>query len=141
MALLDKDKVAAHAHDMGHAHPWPGGEYFDVGALSTGDPVLGVVLRDLGTRPVYEVRTPKSVRLVDATDGAAISVDESLARDIASMMNEAPIRQASLLPKSTLETRVHEGALWRIDFADAENRSAYVPADTAPLLVLRGDKI
>src|SRR3546814_14112129 len=79
MALLDKDKVAAHAHDMGHAHPLPGGEYFDVGALSTGDPVLGVVVRDLRTRPVYEVRTPKSVRLVDAPDGAAVSVDDSQA--------------------------------------------------------------
>src|SRR3546814_6784023 len=45
MALLDKDKVAAHAHDMGHAHPLPGGEYFDVGALSTGDPVLGAIGR------------------------------------------------------------------------------------------------
>ena len=139
MALLDKDKVAAHAHDMGHAHPLPGGEYFDVGALSTGDPVLGVALRDLGTRPVYEVRTQKGVRLVDATDGAAILIDESLAREVAAMMNEAPIRQASLLPKSTLETRDHEGAMWRIDFADAENSSAYVSADTARFLVMRGD--
>src|SRR3546814_11886635 len=55
------------------------------------------------------------------------------------MSNEAPIRQASLLPKSTLETRDHEGAMWRIDFADAENSSAYVSADTARLLVMRGD--
>ena len=70
---------------------------------------------------------------------AAISVDESLARDIAAMINEAPIRQASLLPKSTLETRDHEGAMWRIDFADAENSSAYVSLDTARFLVMRGD--
>jgi len=139
MALLDKDKVAAHAHDMGHSHPLPEGAYFDVAALSKGDAVLGVVLRDLGTRAVYEVRTEKGVRLVDATDGAPITVDEGLAREVASMMNEAPVRQASLLPKSTLETRDHEGRMWRIDFSDAENSSAYVSADTARFLVMRGD--
>src|SRR3546814_20066086 len=78
MALLDKDQVAAHAHDMGHAHPLPGGEYFDVGALSTSDPVLGVALRDLGTRQVSAVRTQKVYRLVGAAARARISVDERL---------------------------------------------------------------
>src|SRR3546814_6930338 len=29
--------------------------------------------------------------------------------------------------------------MWRIDFADAENSSAYVSADTARFLVMRGD--
>ena len=133
MALLDKDEVAAHDHSMGHAHPLPEGAYFDVAALSNGEPVQGVVLRDLGTRPVYEVRTEKGVRLVDATDGAAISVDEGLAREVASMMNEAPIRQVSLLPKSTLETRDHEGRMCRMDVG-----SAHALLDTVRQLLARG---
>ena len=29
--------------------------------------------------------------------------------------------------------------MWRVDFADAENSSAYVAADTARFLVMRGD--
>lgn len=143
MALLDKDKVGGHGGHMGHAHPLPEGAYFDVAALAKGGAkdgaVLGVVLRDLGARPVYEVRTQKGVHLVDATDGVPVTVDEGLARDVASMMNEAPIRQVSLLPKSTLETRDHEGRMWRVDFSDAENSSAYVSADTARFLVMRGD--
>jgi hypothetical protein len=36
MALLDKDKVGGHGGGMGHSHPLPAGEYFDVAALPRG---------------------------------------------------------------------------------------------------------
>ncbi len=139
MALLDKDKVGGHGGAMSHAHPLPAGDYFDVAALPRGEPVTGVLLRDLGARPVYEVRSTKGVRLVDATTGAEIRVDVETAREVAAMMNDAPIREVSVLAKGNLETRDHEGAMWRVDFDDAENSSAYVSLDTARFLVMRGD--
>src|SRR3546814_15373445 len=114
---------------MSHAHPLPAGEFFDVAALPRGEPVTGVILRDLGARPVYELRSAKGVRLVDATSGELVHVDEQMARDVGSLMNEAPIRKVSVLAKPNLESRDHDGAMWRVDFADAENRSAYVSLD------------
>src|SRR3546814_20627504 len=66
-------------------------------------------------------------------------VDEGMAREVASMMNEAPIQKVSILAKANLEARDHDGAMWRVDFADAENSSAYVSLDTARFLVRRGD--
>lgn len=139
MALLDKDKVGGHGGGMGHSHPLPAGEYFDVAALPRGELVEGLILRDLGARPVYEVHTAKGARLIDATSGEPIRVDQQLARDVASMMNEAPVRQVGVLAKANLEARDFEGAMWRVDFADAENSSAYVSLDTARFLVMRGD--
>jgi uncharacterized iron-regulated membrane protein len=139
MALLDKDKVGGHGGGMSHAHPLPEGEYFSLAGLPRGEAVEGLVLRDLGARPVYEVRTSKATRLIDATTGEAIRVDQQLARDIASMMNDAPVREVSVLARPNLEARDFEGAMWRVDFADAENSSAYVSLDTARFLVMRGD--
>jgi len=139
MALLDRDKVGGHDAGVFHAHPLPEGNFFDITALATGGRIYGVTLRDLGARPVYELRTKQGVELVDATSGQPISVDETLARQVASTMNEAPIIRATLLPKPNLEAREHEGAMWRIDFTDPENSSAYVSAQTARFLVMRGD--
>src|SRR3546814_6407102 len=108
---------------MGQSEPLPPGEYFDIAALPQVEPVTGVVLRDLGTRPVYELRTPKGIRLVDATDGAGIRVDEGIAREVASMMNEAPIRKVSVIAKPNLESRRSEEhtsglqSLMRISYA------------------------
>ncbi|HKX90151.1 MAG TPA: PepSY domain-containing protein [Sphingopyxis sp.] len=139
MALLDKDKVGGHGGGMSHSHPLPEGAYASLAALPRGEPVTGVVLRDLGARPVYEVRSAKGTRLVDATTGEDIRVDQDMARDVAAMMNEAPVRKVSVIARPNLESRDFEGAMWRIDFADAENSSAYVSLDTARFLVMRGD--
>ena len=139
MALLDMDKVGGHDGGMGHAHPLPTGEYAALASLPRDEPVTGLVLRDLGARPVYEVRSAKGVRLIDATTSGAITVDQSMAREVAAMMNDAPIRSVSVLAKPNLEARDHAGPMWRIDFADEENSSAYVSMDTARFLVMRGD--
>lgn len=139
MALLDKDKVGGHGGGMSHSHPLPGGAYASLAALPRGEPVTGVVLRDLGARPVYEVRSAKGTRLVDATTGEDVRVDQDMARDVAAMMNEAPVRKISVIARPNLESRDFEGAMWRVDFADAENSSAYVSLDTARFLVMRGD--
>ncbi|MGX7926432.1 PepSY domain-containing protein [Tsuneonella sp. HG094] len=139
MALLDMDKVGGHDGGMGHAHPLPAGEYAALASLPRDEPVTGLVLRDIGARPLYEVRSAKGVRLIDATTGEAITVDQSTAREVAAMMNDAPIRSVSVLAKPNLEARDHAGPMWRVDFADDENSSAYVSMDTARFLVMRGD--
>ncbi|MBY4636166.1 PepSY domain-containing protein [Sphingopyxis sp. XHP0097] len=139
MALLDKDAVGGHGGQMAHTHPLPEGAYFNLANLPDDKAIVGIVLRDLGARPVYEIRTRTGVQLFDATSGDEIHVDGDLARHVASMMNDAPIRSASVLPKPNLEARDHEGAMWRIDFDDEENSSAYVSLDTARFLVMRGD--
>ena len=81
MALLDKDKVGGHGGGMSHAHPLPAGDYFDIAALPRAEPVTGVLLRDLGARPVYELRTTKGIRLVDATTGKDMRVDDERGAD------------------------------------------------------------
>src|SRR3546814_13609629 len=96
---------------MSHAHPLPAGEFFDVAALPRGEPVTGVILRDLGARPVYELRSAKGVPLVAATSGELVHVDEQMARDVGSLMNEAPIRKVSVLAQPNLELRDHDGAM------------------------------
>ena len=82
------DQVGGHGGGMSHAHPLPPGDYFDLAALPRHEPVTDVVLRDLGTRPIYELRTTKGVRLVDATDGKTVLVDEQLAKGF--QMEEKP---------------------------------------------------
>ncbi len=139
MALLDKEKVGGHGAGMSHAHPLPAGDFAAVAGLAGAEPVTGLVLRDIGARPVYEVYSAKGVRLVDATSGEQIRVDQAMAREMAAMMNEAPIRSVSVLSKPNLEARDFNGAMWRVDFADEENSSAYVSLDTARFLVMRGD--
>lgn len=139
MALLDKDKVGGHDTDMAHAHPLPEGNLFAVSKLSDGKGITSIVLRDLGAQPIYEVHASQGVKLFDATSGERVTVDEALASNVASMMNEAPVKQVIRLSKPNLEARDHEGAMWRIDFTDAENSSAYVSAETGRFLVMRGD--
>lgn len=141
MALLDKDKVRAHAsHDMAaHGHMLPPGDYFDPAKLAERGPVLGVSLVDLMGRPVYEVRGPKGIKLVDATDGSDAIVDQDVATFVALMMHDAPVRDVQAMARPNLETRTHQGPMWRVNFNDEENSSAYVSAQTGRFLELRTD--
>ncbi|MEG8219875.1 PepSY domain-containing protein [Sphingomonas sp. HH69] len=140
MALLDKDEVGGHDAVMGHAHPLPvAGSFIAPSKIAGIGPVSGVTLRDLAGRPVYELRTAKGFQLADATDGSPVKVDDEVARAVASMINEAPVRNVQSLKKANLEAREHSGPMWRINFADASNSSAYVSAETGRFLVMRGD--
>lgn len=139
MALLDKEKVGGHSAAAPHVHPLPNGDYFDLAGLQRGETVLGVVLRDVGDRPVYEINTGTGVRLIDATSGERIAIDKALARHVAVLMNEKPVREVSWLARANLESRDYDGAMWRVDFDDAENSSAYISAETGRFLVMRGD--
>ena len=52
---------------------------------------------------------------------------------------KAEVKSVSVLQKANLESRDHKGPMYRIDFADEENSSAYVSAVTGRPLVSRGD--
>lgn len=140
MALLDMEEVGGHDMAATHAHPLPSGTVFiDPAKIAGLGPVSGVTVRDLAGRPVYELRTAKGMRLADAIDGTSVTIDADTARSVASMMNEAEIRDVEPLSKPNLEAREHKGAMWRVNFADAANSSAYVSAETGRFLVMRGD--
>ncbi|MDF0544139.1 PepSY domain-containing protein [Sphingobium sp. H39-3-25] len=139
MASLDQAKVGGHSAQAGHQHPLPAGDYVTPDSVAAGEPLRGIVLRNIALRPVYEIQSATGTRLVDATSGEAVQVDEHVARDVAAMMNEGPIRSATLLARPNVEAREHHGAMWRVDFADTENSSAYVSADAGRFLVMRGD--
>jgi hypothetical protein len=90
-------------------------------------------------RPIYQLAGNGVVRLFDATTGDPIVVDEALVRQRASLINGATIRSVSLLDAPNLEAREFDGPMWRVDFNDAENTSAYFAADTGHFLIARSD--
>nr|WP_284698790.1 PepSY domain-containing protein [Sphingomonas lycopersici] len=140
MALLDKDEVGGHDIPAEHASPLPAGTaLLDPATLSGLGPVSGLTLRTLANRPVYELRTPAGIRVVDAADGRRLTVDPATATAVAALANHNPVRSVERLAKPNLEVREHAGPMWRVNFADAANSSTYVSAETGRLLVTRGD--
>ncbi|MFV3131627.1 NADH:ubiquinone reductase (Na(+)-transporting) subunit F [Niveispirillum sp. KHB5.9] len=104
-------------------------------------PVSGLRLRPLLDSFVYEAHTPKGVRLLSATDGARVEITEALARDIARQdyAGTAAISGVERLAGPNLEARKHEGAMWRVAFADEDNTTLYVSAETGRVLERRND--
>lgn len=146
MALLDSDKVGSHGGHQGHA-PAPITVPSDVvgpkvvSAGLGGAPITGLSLRPMLGRYVYEVRTPDGLRLVDAVSGRPVKVDAELARSIAEAdyIGAGAVRAVSRVPEPTLETREHDGATWRIDFADADDTSFYVSAASGKIVERRNN--
>lgn len=140
MALLDMDAVGGHAMPAIHNRPLSGEtELVTPSSVAGQDAVSGLALRSLAGKPVYELSTGTGIRLVDAATGSPVAVDARVARSVASAANHAPVRTVAFLAEPNLEAREHEGAMWRVDFADAANSSAYVSAETGRFLVMRGD--
>lgn len=139
MALLDMEKVGGHLPSTADAPALDAADYAAVASLASGTGVSGVTLRSLGSQPIYEFHTADGVRLFDAATGAPVTIDAEVARRIAAHANDARITGARRLPKPNLESRDFAGPVWRVDFADEENNSAYVSADTGRFLIMRGD--
>ncbi|AQR75121.1 PepSY domain-containing protein [Sphingomonas sp. LM7] len=140
MALLDMDAVGGHDMPAAHAHALPAETALvDPSRLAGVGSVTGLTLRDLAGRPVYELRTARGVQLVDAADGRRIAIDAETAKATAAMASDAPVRDVVRLDKPNLEAREHAGPMWRVNFADEANSSAYVSAETGRFLVMRGD--
>ncbi|MFD1788311.1 PepSY domain-containing protein [Sphingomonas floccifaciens] len=139
MALLNADAVGGHDGPAMHVMPVSTDGLIDLATMLAGRPVSGLVLRDLAGRPVYEVSDGTGTRLLDATTGRRVSVDRQLASDVAAHGILKQVKGVSFLAKPNLEARDHPGAMWRVDFLDPENTSAYISATTGRLLVTRGD--
>jgi hypothetical protein len=139
MATLDADAVGGHGGAAPHAMPLQTEGLIDPASLVQNGSAQALAVRDLAGRPVYEVRDAGGTRILDATTGARIEIDQGLATEIASHGIAARVVKASLLTKPNLEAREHSGPMWRIDFDDAEHSSAYVSATTGRHLVTRGN--
>nr|NUR36813.1 hypothetical protein [Sphingomonas sp.] len=139
MALLDMDKVGGHsaAPSVHASHPWPAG-MLDPAAFGA---VEKITLRRLVDRPVYEIVAGGTPKLIDAQTGKTVTIDSKSAESISrqAFHHEAPVRSVERLEKPNLEAREHPGSMWRVNFADEENSSAYVSATTGRALVSRGD--
>ena len=139
MALLDMDKVGGHsaAAPTEVTSAWPA-DLLDPARLGA---VEGLVLRQVLDRPVYELTDSLGKRVVDARTGQPVVIDAASARQIAKQAfhQPAPVVSVERLAKPNLEAREHAGPMWRVNFADEENSSAYVSAITGRPLVNRGD--
>ena len=139
MALLDMEKVGGHSSPapLEAASPWPA----TLVAPASFGPVEQLTLRRIVDRPIYELTRNGTLQLLDAETGKPVTIDEPMARDIArqAFHHDAEITSVERLEKANLEAREHEGPMWRVNFADEENSSAYVSATTGRPLVNRGD--
>lgn len=113
----------------------------DVRSHLAGSAVVALRLRPLLDDFVYEVHTAKGVHLLSARDGSRVSVTEDVARRVATAdyAGAAPVAGVEWLAGPNLETRKHEGAIWRVAFADADNTTLYISAETGRLLERRND--
>ena len=139
MALLDMDKVGGHsaAAPAEAASAWP----TDLAPPERFGAVEGLVLRRILDRPVYELSNASGLRLLDARSGEPVSIDAVAAQAIArqAFHHQAAVTSVQRLEKPNLEAREHAAPMWRVNFADEENSSAYVSAVTGRPLVNRGD--
>ena len=144
MALIDHHDVMGKHLSHGHEPmPWPAQVVSpaQLPASLGGSDVLGFSLRPLLHGHVYEVKTPSGIRLVDAASGQAMTVDAELAKAIATMDRggKETVSRVSRVSEPTLETREQSGPLWRVDFADADNSSFYVSAETGKVVERKSD--
>ena len=139
MALLDMDKVGGHsaAAAVEAANAWP----TDLASPERFGAVETLVLRRILDRPVYELSGAGGTRVLDARTGQPVTIDPLVAQQIArqAFHHEAAVTSVQRLEKANLEAREHAGPMWRVNFADEENSSAYVSAVTGRPLVNRGD--
>lgn len=130
MSLLDVKAVKGveYKAPAPSKQPWPA----DAIPLS---PVLAaaqVAAQNVSTawlldQPVYRLRGEKTTQLVNARTGQPFDLDAGLARKLASASYRGPGKagQAELVEQS-LETRAHEGKVWRVPFSDSEDTTVYL---------------
>lgn len=143
MALLDMDEVAGGASAKMAVPPLPtgGAAWPHVQQTLAGQPVTAITVRNLPQGQVLEASTPAGVRLFDARDGSAISIDREAAASIARAAHQEGTspKQVTPLGELTLAVREHELPIWQVDFADESRSSYYVSGTTGELLERRND--
>jgi hypothetical protein len=105
-----------------------------------GAPVEAMTWRMLDGRPVAELTTAKGVKLFDAETGVALPrVDAALATRIARAAWKSDNKPRSTATTVTKESPEYRAAMpaWRIAFADPEETSVFVSADTGRITAVR----
>lgn len=143
MALLDMEEVAGGAMADMATSPLPAGvaAWPRVQKSLAGQEISALTLRHLPRRLVLEARTPAEVRLFDARDGTAVSIDRAQVALIARAAHPggASPTQVAPLGEITLAVREHELPIWRVDFADAGHSNYYVSGATGEVLERRNE--
>jgi len=130
MSLLDAEKVRGKEFRAPTAakQPWPS-DVMPVGRVLTTAPEApqNVSTGWLLDQPVYRLVGEKSVRLFNARSGERIELDPVLAGKLAAASYRGPglAGKAELVDQS-LETRAHEGKVWRVPFSDGDDTTVYL---------------
>ncbi len=129
MSLLDADQVRGREFRAPAAapRPWPADTRPLDGLLAAREPAQTVSTGWLLDRPVYRLVGEKGTRLIDARSGQAVELDAALAQRLAEASYRGPGRATGAeRVERTLETRAHEGQVWRVGFSDAEDTTVYL---------------
>jgi Na+-transporting NADH:ubiquinone oxidoreductase subunit F len=130
MSLLDSDKVRGREFraPVAAKQPWPS-DAVPVSSMLTSarEAAQTVSTGWLVGSPVYRLVSEKSTYLVDARSGQRIDLNATLAQRVAEASYRGPGKatQAELVERS-LETRAHEGKVWRVAFSDVEDTTVYL---------------
>lgn len=130
MSLLDAEKVRGREFRVPPAAraAWPAQALPVSQALKTVQvDAQSVSTGWLGQEPVYRLATDQGVRLISALRGTEIVLDGGLAQRLAQASYRGPGQAgpAELQPPS-LETRAHEGKVWRVPFSDGDDTTVYL---------------
>lgn len=138
MSVLDADQVHGHAYRVhqGPAQPWPENTLpLDDVLARHATPVPGIATGWLLGRPVYLLGGANDVQLVDAVNGNKVVLDAGTALKIAAASYSGDGQPGvPRLVARTLELRSHDGPMWIVDYADAEDTTVYLSAQTGAVL-------
>lgn len=129
MSFLDAEKVRGREFRAAPAakKPWPADALPVSGIVAKSAPVQTISTGWLLDRPVYRLKEEKASRLVDARTGQRVELDATLAQRLAVASYRGPgTPKVAELVERSLETRAHEGKVWRVDFSDAEETTVYL---------------
>lgn len=133
MSLFDANKVRGkESRAPAVARPaWPTDakpldEILQRAGLAAGSVATGWLLDE----PIYKLSADGKVTMFSARDGRRVVLDAPLAQRLAEASYRGPgkAQGAQLVPKS-LETRAHEGDVWRVPFNDSDDTTVYLAQD------------
>ncbi len=144
MSFLPIDKVRGeHLVDREAVSAIPAeGRFADPAAIlaRSGAPVRAITWHMVGARQVAEVTTSKGVSLFDAQTGERLPpIDAGQARGIATAAWKSAAKPESRVSRVTEASPEYRGALpaWRVAFADPDDTSVFVAADTGRITAVR----
>jgi Na+-transporting NADH:ubiquinone oxidoreductase subunit F len=143
ISLLDPSKVSGKqwAQPPVKTQPLQFENILEVQDLPTGalKNALSIDLRVFRKQPVYQVRHPDSVTLINAVTGLSVQFSEDNAKTLAQDDFDGSGEVVSITKGTApdMETRNHAGPYWRVDFSDQAQSSYYVSAWNGDILERR----